>query len=293
MGRAHRKSLIKEALERFDSLMAIGESRGEAKARRRRSGESTWAFSTGRILSYKTRSVYQEQVLQFLNWVRACYHLSRLQDIDRRAEELACAYLRERVEKGYSPWTLATERSALRLFFSTPTLAQHVTLPARRRDAIRRSRQPEQRVASFQPANWQPLLTFLDATGLRRREAREVRVSDVLLLPDGRIQVWVWRGKGGKTRYVPILAGKESQIQAVVQGRADEERIFPRLPSHLDIHAHRRRYAQALYQQLSGRPLPPTLGRLPAGSVDHEAVLAVSRALGHNREDVVLTYYLR
>ncbi|GHO49905.1 hypothetical protein [Ktedonospora formicarum] len=181
IGRVHRKILIKEALERFDSLMAIGESRGEAKALCRRAGESTWAFTTGRILSYKTRSVYQEQ---FLNWVRARYHLSRLKDIDRCAEELACAYLRERIEKSYSPWTLATERSVLRLFFSTPTLAQQVTLPARRREAIRRSRHPEQRVASFQPANWQPLFMFLDATGLRRREAQEVRMSDVIMLPD-------------------------------------------------------------------------------------------------------------
>ncbi|GHO77828.1 hypothetical protein KSD_55990 [Ktedonobacter sp. SOSP1-85] len=34
-------------------------------------------------------------------------------------------------------------------------------------------------------------------------------------------------------------------------------------------------------------------GRLPHGILDEEAVLVVSRALGHNRRDVVLTSYLR
>lgn len=293
MGRAHHKSLLKEALERLDSLMAIGESRAQAKAHHRRAGKRTWSFSTGRISSYKTRSVYQEQVLTFLVWVRARYHLRHLQEVDAHADELTCSYLRERLAQGYSPWTLATERSALRLFFSMPTLAQEVVLPARHREGITRSRQPEQRVASFQAANWQPLLAFLDATGLRRREVRDVRVADVSALSTGHMQVWVRRGKGGKTRRAPVLFGKEPEIQAVTQGRSGEERIFPQVPSHLDIHAHRRRYAQALYQQLSGRPLPPVSGRLPASSVDHEAVLVVSRALGHNREDVVLNHYLR
>ncbi|EFH80119.1 hypothetical protein Krac_0673 [Ktedonobacter racemifer DSM 44963] len=80
---------------------------------------------------------------------------------------------------------------------------------------------------------------------------------------------------------------------SLVQGRSEEEKVFARIPSRLDIHAYRRQYAQALYQQLSGLPLPPATGRLPRGILDEEAVLAVSRALGHNRRDVVLTYYLR
>jgi hypothetical protein len=68
----HRKSIIKAAIDRLEGLMAIGESRREAKQAVRASGERIWAFSTGRIHSFKTRSVYQEHILRFINF----FHLS-------------------------------------------------------------------------------------------------------------------------------------------------------------------------------------------------------------------------
>jgi hypothetical protein len=79
----------------------------------------------------------------------------------------------------------------------------------------------------------------------------------------------------------------------VVKGRDPDERVFPRIPSHLDVHALRREFAQGLYQDLSGRPLPLVTGRLRSEDYDDEAVALVSRALGHNRLDVVLRHYLR
>jgi hypothetical protein len=39
--------------------------------------------------------------------------------------------------------------------------------------------------------------------------------------------------------------------------------------------------------------LPPVTGRLQRTDYDLEAVMIVSRALGHNRRDVVLHNYLR
>ncbi|GHO79220.1 hypothetical protein KSD_69910 [Ktedonobacter sp. SOSP1-85] len=62
-----------------------------------------------------------------------------------------------RVQEGY---TLATERSALRLFFGSPLLAEAVPLPPRHREEIHRSRQSpeseEQPSPHFQPEHWQP-----------------------------------------------------------------------------------------------------------------------------------------
>ncbi|GHO77228.1 hypothetical protein KSD_49990 [Ktedonobacter sp. SOSP1-85] len=200
------------------------------------------------------------------------------------------------MQEGYSPWTLATERSALRLFFGSPLLAEQVPLPPRHREAIRRSRQSlvheEQPSPHFQPEHWQPFLAFIGVTGLRRREVRMLRVGRVQEQLDGHVVIHV-QGKGGKVRQVPVISGQEATVLSLVQGKNEEEQVFAHIPSHLDIHAYRRQYAQALYQQLSGLPLPPASGRLPRGILDEEAVLAVSRALGHNRRDVVLTYYLR
>ncbi len=77
----------------------------------------------------------------------------------------------------------------------------------------------------------------------------------------------------------------------LVQERHPNEHLFAHVPEHLDIQALRRTYAQLLYQHLSGRPVPGTDD--PLEVVDLEAALQVSRALGHNRLDIVLTYYLR
>jgi integrase len=289
-----RKSLIRQAIERLDSLMAIGQSRFVAKQEQCQQGTPRFAFSTGLIHSHRTRVVYQEQVLRFLNWCRAHHHLRYLEQVEPRVEELACAYLLEHLHEGKSVYTLLTERSALRLFFGERKLAEAVTLPKRRREEITRSRLPVASDRQFQPANWQGEIAFLEACGLRRSEAAALRVNEVIPQPDGKIYILVRRGKGGRQRIVPVLPGSEEAVLISIKDRSDPEgRVFARLPKRLDVHALRRTYAQRFYQHLSKRELPPTEGRLRPQDYDREAVRIVSQALGHRRLDVVLTYYLR
>ena len=292
----HQKSIVRQAQERLDSLMAIGESRYQAKRALREQGQGIWAVSTGKIHSYTTRTVYQQQVQTFVCWVRSNYRIKRLEDLDPRADELTSAYLQQQKEAGKSTFTLSTRRSALRLFFGNRHLAEQVELPPRRRERITRSRLPVGHDRHFQPANWQSLLAFLLATGLRRHEVRLVRVGDLLAEEPtvGGPAVFVANGKGGKARLVPVLSGREEEVLGLKAGRKDEERVFARIPKHLDVHASRRQYAQALYLQYApGWTLPSPEGRLRPGSYDPEAVRRVSRALGHNRMDVVLRHYLR
>jgi len=114
-----RKGMIFAAIERLDSLMAIGESRREAKIAIRNTlpiGEKRWSISSGKMHSHITRKGYQEHVLHFLNWCRDTHDLHRLDHVDERADELASAYLTMRIEHKKSPYTLQAERSALRLF---------------------------------------------------------------------------------------------------------------------------------------------------------------------------------
>ena len=100
--------------------------------------------------------------------------------------------------------------------------------------------------------------------------------------------------RSGKPRTVPVLAGHEGNVLCLKEGRQDDERVFPRIPKHLDVHSYRREYAQALYLSLApGRSLPSSAGHLRQSDYDADAVLHVSKALGHNRKDVVLRHYLR
>jgi integrase len=287
-----QKGIIFATLERFHQLMALHESRYAAKQAMRSLGEPVWSFSTGKIHSLTTRGVYQQQVLAFVNWARATHHITHLELLDIRADELATEYLASQIAQDRSPYTIATQRSALRMFFSNRELASTLVLPERKREQISRSRGVAAQDKEFQPLNWQMEIAFLTACGLRRSEALSLLVTDISL--DGG-SIYVRQGKGGKARNVPVLPGQEHVILALIQGRHPEEGAFPRrLPVRLDVHALRRTYAQALYLYYApDRELPPPTGRLASGSYDEVAVRQVSYALGHARLDVVLRHYLR
>ncbi len=231
--------------------------------------------------------------MSFLNWARATHLVKQLDQVDARADELATEYLRLQLADGKSPYTLQAIRAALRLFFDNRGLAAAVQLPRRTRAMITRSRGPAKHDRHFQPANWQPLIKFLQATGLRRHEVRQLHVRDILT-DGGQVSVFVRSGKGGKTRTVPVLPGREQDVLALADGRGPDELVFSRIAKHADIHSYRRAYAQALYLHYApGRSLPPATGRLRKADYDRDAALRVSWALGHNRVDVVLRHYLR
>lgn len=295
---SHRKSIIREAIERLDSFRGIGESRREAKrAIREAAGGQQWSVSTGKIHSHTTRKVYQQQVLAFINWARETHDIHRLAVLDAQAAALVPEYLRLQLDAGKSAYTLQTERSALRLFFQNRTLAQDVALPRRARETITRSRGPIDADTHIQLANWQPIIRFLQATGLRRDELEHLRVRDIVeenLAYQHRPTVFVANGKGGKARTVPALPGCEQDVLSQQGEREASDLVFARIPKRLRIHSYRREYAQALYLALApGRSLPPTHRRLKPSDYDLEAVMQVSLALGHNRKDVILRHYLR
>jgi integrase len=290
-----RKSIIREAIERLDSLMAIGQSRFQAKqAQRATSPDVGWTVSTGKIHSHTTRKVYQQHVLAFINWARTTHGITRLAWLDERADELVTQYLTEHVVADRSAYTLQTERAALRLFFGNWSLAAAVSLPTRTRTTITRSRGPAGHDRHFQPSHWQAHIRFAQACGLRRAELRDLRVRDVYAASDGTLFVHVKHGKGGRPREVPVLKGHEQEVLTVVQGRAPHEKVFDHIPRHMDVHSYRRDSAQRRYlQHALDQALPPVEGRLRRDDYDPAAAQQVSWALGHNRLDVVLRHYLR
>ncbi len=90
---SHRKSIIKASMDRLESKMAIGQSRREAKQQIREQLGPAWSVSDGKIHSFKTRSVYQEQVLRFVSWARDTYSVPatgrlRADDCDPAAARL-------------------------------------------------------------------------------------------------------------------------------------------------------------------------------------------------------------
>lgn len=283
------------AVKRLDSLMATGEKRADAKAAARARGESLFAFTDGRMHSFETRHNYQKAVMRFLNWCRSQDVRNHAQ-IDEQADEFVSRFLSERIAKGYSAWTLQTERSAMRLYFQNRELAASVPLPPRKRENIQRSRRPTAYDRRINLANWQHVIQFCLATGLRREELRDLKVRDIYVRPsDRQLVVRVVRGKGGKWREVVVFSGREQQVVARIEGREQEPDapVFEPISRALDIHSYRRQFAQDLYQHLSGKPLPAAEGRLQSADLDREAAREVSRRLGHNRIDIIYNHYIR
>jgi integrase len=192
----HRKSIVQETLDRLDDKMAIGQSRRDAKRAIREERGLTWSVSTGLIHSFKTRSVYQEHTIRFVKWARTTHHILSLAQLDPRANDLATEYLQLQLTDGKSPYTLQAKRAALRLFFNSRELASTVTIPRRARTGITRSRGPKEHDRHFQPANWQPLIRFLQATGLRRQELRDLRIRDIFQDHAGQLRACEkWQGR--------------------------------------------------------------------------------------------------
>lgn len=293
MGR--RKGIIYAAIERFDSLMAIGKSRHQAKqALRATADRQSWTLSSGKIHSHITRKVYQQHTLAFINWAREQHAITRLEQLDACAGELASQYLAEQLAAGKSSYSVQTQRSALRMFFGKRDLAASVTIPVRLRTTITRSRAPLDGNPHFQSEHWPELVNFAQATGLRRSELRDLRIRDVSRNEQGQLVVRVNNGKGGRSRDVQVLPGYEQDILAIIEGRPLDERVFRSIPKHMNVHGYRRASAQARYLNYApGYTLPPKHRRLKSQDYDHEAAREVSGSLGHNRLDVLTRHYLR
>jgi len=278
--------------------MAIGESRGEAKRAAQARGESTFAFSTGKIHSFKTRQVYQEHSIRFAKWARASFGVKQFAELEARADELACAYLRKYLAAQKSADTLQTIRASLRMLFRNRQLTNEVELPMRLRRNITRSRGPKAHDRHFQPMNWPDLLNFLEATGLRRDEVTMLKASDIVEHDpdyDGQTTVKVHSGKGGKERTVLVDRDRVADVLKLKEGRSDEERVFARIPKHLDVHSHRRDFAQHRYRRNAPEhDLPPIeKERLSPKDYDSAAAEEVTKSLGHHRRSIILKHYIR
>jgi hypothetical protein len=287
------------AVQKLNAEMSTPEmplhSRKEAKKAAKERGESLISWTDGKMRAFETRRGYQKIVMRFLGWCQNTCDIHDIEFIESYANRLATQYLRQRMEEGKSAWTLKTERSALRMFFEDRTLVAELELPARRRQDIKRSRLPAKRDQQLNPANWQHVIQFCLACGLRREELRDLYVREVTADPDNaqRLVVFVRRGKGGKSRSVHVFPGREPAMLSQVEGRSPDAHVFSRISGLLDIHSYRRQFAQDWYEHLAGKPLPPQEGRLQPTDFDEEVAMTVSKELGHARIDVIFSHYIR
>ena len=236
------------------------------------------------VFSFKTYDTYVERGESFLRWARAQHGEKYLTG----AKQYVPAYLQQHIAQGQSSWTLQLERAALRKIYQNQDLAKDVQLPERKKMDITRSRGIKPSDVNFSETKNQGLVDFAKATGLRRMELTAVRVDQIQTNPDGSMVIVRVHGKGGRVRCIPVIAGKEKVVLDALSKALESgnSKVWGKVPQHADIHGYRRDYAQALYAQsnegLTYVKFHPC----------RRALMVVSYALGHSREDVVVRNYL-
>lgn len=248
------------------------------------------------IYSWQTYKSYMRQLGLFARWCKKTHNAKYLKECRKYVAE----YLQTRSD--LSVWTQKLDLAALqKLYQEYPENGQKpfgVELQPRLRQDIKRSRQQAVRDADFSTTNNTNLITFCKCTGLRRSELQELRGSDLTV--DGQYLHITRNTKGGRWRMAPITGTAEeiAMVQRMCKAAGDE-RVWPHVPSSADIHSYRADYCQRVYlqyarptEQISSTDKYYCRGDRKGVVLDRAAMLMASRALGHNRIDVIASHYL-
>jgi len=229
------------------------------------------------IHSRVTKDDYKAVALRFGEWCKERGVTGG--SFTDRFPDLANRYLAERVAReDLSAWTLHQDQCAVKKLAEGLGIDRNsvgVELPERKLDNIKRSRNvSEEEKESF-------AYRLLASTGLRRDEAERARVRHVVTEDNGKIFIYVPRGKGGRERLSPVV--DEALVKKAIEGKEPGDKLYDTLPRQ--AHAARRDYAKRVFEIAS-----KGLGK----DFDAKAALSdVTQALGHNRLRVARDHYLR
>lgn len=132
------------------------------------------------------------------------------------------------------------------------------------------------------------------------------------MFPDQEYFIYHRKDKGGRYRYAPIIGKNKEQIIERMRDTAPNEKVWQNVPGNADIHSYRGDYATAIYK-LYARPIDQipydkvkerTGIRYQSGvyicrkdekgkKLDKDAMEKASKALGHNRLEIVANNYIR
>jgi len=304
MGRENKKCLKMQAKEVFDGLQCLGRSKHDDKVQAGREydrldnptmtkQEYINAAIRDHIYSINTYGTYAKHNNYFIAWIE-----EKLPPKERRTLEQCRPYVAEwlqlRIDAGLSPYTIQTEAAGLGKLFQCPVSDFGVKIPERKRDGITRSREHVKRDYGFSLEKNADIINFCRGTGLRRKELETLRAEQLIETPDG--YALAIRGKGGRYREAPIVGPHAAEIVAKI--KASDGLVWDSVPSHMDVHSYRSDYATAIYTAYARDDIPKgeryyCRGDRKGTVMDKPAMLRASRALGHNRLEVVAGHYIR
>lgn len=295
-----RKKRKEKALQQKESYRKTARLRLQAMLKAgmgsKRSKDKAEADTKNKIYSKATFETYKQQFRHFADWLdKAHPEAFTLEDARGFVDE----YLRHLIELERSAYSISTAKAAIAKVMGVEA-TQFIATPPRLRADIKRSRGVAERDKHISDKKEEELARFTSATGLRRKEMTMITAED-LFFENGQAYLKIDKGtKGGKSRVAKILGKTEEETKHIVKWiQSKQGRLFNKLSSNYDNHFYRATYANRLYNQLK-RDIAdiPTeekyiMRKDRAGEVyDKQAMLHVSKALGHNRISVIAQSYL-
>ena len=241
MGRKN-KSLVYQIQEKFDGMLAIGQSKKADKAA---------GLTLGRIYSWETYHSYIKHACYFAEWLKEQPEPAELGRKIRTLDEARRyvePFLQASIDAGKSSYTISLQAAALAKLYQCKCTEFDIDLPRRERSKLRRSRGEKIRDKNFNEDLHQDLVTFCRCTGLRRSELLQIRGEDLRVI-DGKYYLEVTRGtKGGRPRTSPIV-GTTEEIRAVVEQllAAGAGKVYHYVSTDADVHSYRADYATRIY----------------------------------------------
>lgn len=148
---------------------------------------------------------------------------------------------------------------------------------------------------------------------LTDREAKQLgMLKDTRLFSDCEQFVYVRNGKGGRERVSPIIGENAAQIVERIKSTSKEEKVWKHVNTNADIHGYRGDYATVMYKKYAREIKDIPFDRVNKGTgkqfqsevyvcrkdesgkkLDKAAMKICSKALGHNRVEIVANNYIR
>lgn len=315
-GRASVGTFIKDNLE---SKIAFGQSKYQAKK------EAGLGFgeSTYQIYSEETYKTYKKECLKFADWLKEEKGINKVRGLEE-VKPYAKEYIEDRIEKGYSVWTIKTGRSALGMLYGEKIEIEN--MPVRTPKDIKRSRTETKNDKYIsRDGKYKDVFTVCLATGGRRKDVKKLTPHNFTEI-DGKLYVFFGKSKGGRDRLTPVLEKYEQDVRNIIE-KAKEDgktKLFNHIPKEIDVHGLRREYCQGLYDEIKDNKelrdkilenYPPRrelktqkdkdgntytkeiksdVYRDRNGNVwQRDDIYVLSQSLGHNRLDVSVTHYLK
>ena len=281
----------KQVKDRFEQLNMIGESRHKAKQdyRENVAGGKFEMNRTMGVHSKETLKTYRNSVNKFIEYMQE-FHPD-IKNLDQITKEHGEEYIRYRAENGKAATTYSKDISALNKCFKFGLTKKEIGVDSKKFADYTNNRELKSHHERINLNNYKNEILLGWATGMRRESYSVITKSSFRFDLDGLVKDLRLKEKGGKERCAVVL---EEHRQAVTDflnslDIDDKTPILKSIPNIFPAHRVRQVYAQDLYKQTTLEIGEENYEKGYLG-YDKNAVLKVSKNLGHNREDVVKNY---